>query len=808
MAATRHMNPYRYGDNIGSYTVTVEPTYSISGHVSDGSDNPISGVTVSTEIGSSATTDTSGAYTIPNLVASTYVIRVNDSDLAFFPSARVVPVVSDVIGQDFSTTTVYGSLAGQVTNQASDFGIANARISVGGRVGRTDQNGNYTLSNILPGFHKIYVTADGYEDYQGVVVVDGDTSAVRDVQLLAIKTDGFYLPYPGGKTYKCSQGNGGTFSHSGNWYYAFDFLMNTEDTVVAVQAGRVVKVVERYTDACHENTKLCKNSANYVRIRHTDGTDTLYWHLDHNGVLVEKGKQIEQGQPIAIPDHTGYSQVPHLDFTRHKWGEWSSIPIAFNDVPDNGVPEAGHSYTSSNYRTHSVLSSSVPITDSAPPRGSVNIQLTGEPTHTLELHAADYFTDVTSMRLAARVPDLQAASWLSFTTRTHWTDPAIFVQFRDAYGNVSKVVSDTIDAIGYESLQAEFALHPTVCVGKELLVTNQTTPFCEQCGWWWDFGDGTASQQAHPQFDYVGQSSFVGYSSPGIYMVTLTATNAITSSRASHQVEVLAAPNARFTLVQSGNTVLVEAEDSQARSWIWDFGDGITTTGCTASHTYANLDDLDSYLVQLTVEDFNGCIEYSYQYLDNPPRVLEVDGVTTGLIDKAYTFTATVNTTATVPLTYTWAATGQSTVSHLEAISDTAVFSWTTPGHQSVVVTATNSGGTLTASHHVTLFTSTKAEFTAMPISGPAPLLVDFINTSTGNYTDNLWSFGDGLTSTQDNPSHTYEDVGTYTVTLTVDGPGGRDTEVKPTYITVTQHRIYIPLILRNRSGIQELRAR
>jgi PKD repeat protein len=53
-----------------------------------------------------------------------------------------------------------------------------------------------------------------------------------------------------------------------------------------------------------------------------------------------------------------------------------------------------------------------------------------------------------------------------------------------------------------------------------------------------------------------------------------------------------------------------------------------------------------------------------------------------------------------------------------------------------------------------------------MPISGAAPLTINFTNTSTGAFTSYLWQFGDGGTSTSANPSHTYSVAGTYTVTL------------------------------------------
>jgi len=76
------------------------------------------------------------------------------------------------------------------------------------------------------------------------------------------------------------------------------------------------------------------------------------------------------------------------------------------------------------------------------------------------------------------------------------------------------------------------------------------------------------------------------------------------------------------------------------------------------------------------------------------------------------------------------------------------------------------------------------AAFVGSPTSGTAPLTVNFTDQSTGSITSWSWTFGDGGTSTAQNPSHVYAQ-GTWTVTLTVTGPGGSDDETKTNYITV-----------------------
>ncbi len=78
------------------------------------------------------------------------------------------------------------------------------------------------------------------------------------------------------------------------------------------------------------------------------------------------------------------------------------------------------------------------------------------------------------------------------------------------------------------------------------------------------------------------------------------------------------------------------------------------------------------------------------------------------------------------------------------------------------------------------------ADFTGVPLSGTAPLTVDFTDQSTGTIDAWSWSFGDSGTSAAPNPQHEYLNPGNFTVSLTVTGPGGSDTEAEPDYITVS----------------------
>ena len=78
------------------------------------------------------------------------------------------------------------------------------------------------------------------------------------------------------------------------------------------------------------------------------------------------------------------------------------------------------------------------------------------------------------------------------------------------------------------------------------------------------------------------------------------------------------------------------------------------------------------------------------------------------------------------------------------------------------------------------------ADFIASPLSGASPLNVQFTDTSSGAISSWLWTFGDGQTSVERNPQHVYVTPGVYTVSLTIQGMSGSDSEVKTNFVTVS----------------------
>jgi len=117
------------------------------------------------------------------------------------------------------------------------------------------------------------------------------------------------------------------------------------------------------------------------------------------------------------------------------------------------------------------------------------------------------------------------------------------------------------------------------------------------------------------------------------------------------------------------------------------------------------------------------------------------------------------------------------------------VHTYTTAGTYTVTLTVSNADGedTETKTYFINVLNPPVAAFTANVTEGNAPLAVQFTDQSTGNVTSWSWDFGDGNTSTVQNPVHTYESPGNYIVTLNASNAYGTNTHTKPDYIRVTK---------------------
>lgn len=161
-----------------------------------------------------------------------------------------------------------------------------------------------------------------------------------------------------------------------------------------------------------------------------------------------------------------------------------------------------------------------------------------------------------------------------------------------------------------------------------------------------------------------------------------------------------------------------------------------------------------------------------------PAAGYTVNSSTQCLVCNSFVFTNT--STGSPTLTYLWSF-GDGTTS--TAMAPTKVY--TAVGTYSVKLRVTNSAGTDSVTHTVTVASNPAHGFTVND-SSQALTGNNFVFTSTTPTFGNLysWSFGDGSTATGPNPTRTYSVAGVYTVTQSATGPGGCSV-ITPMVVTV-----------------------
>jgi len=112
----------------------------------------------------------------------------------------------------------------------------------------------------------------------------------------------YSLPYAPGTEHLVGLGYFEIPTHLGQ--YAVDWEMPEETPILAVHGGVVTEVVASYAKS--GLTEDMKRKANYVVIRHDDGSYAIYVHLAQDGAKVKPGQRVEEGQEIALSGNTGF----------------------------------------------------------------------------------------------------------------------------------------------------------------------------------------------------------------------------------------------------------------------------------------------------------------------------------------------------------------------------------------------------------------------------------------------------------------------------------------------------------------------
>lgn len=150
----------------------------------------------------------------------------------------------------------------------------------------------------------------------------------------------YVLPFPTDKKYvlsqTCCNPDGGHINQ-----LAYDFAVYMGDTVCCMRSGIVRELREDQPD---DGGAITASNHNFIMIEHDDGTVAFYAHLMQEGVLVDVGSYVEQGQKIALSGNSGNTlNFPHLHvglYEAYPPVETYDLPIVFKNA-DGPVDEYG-----------------------------------------------------------------------------------------------------------------------------------------------------------------------------------------------------------------------------------------------------------------------------------------------------------------------------------------------------------------------------------------------------------------------------------------------------------------------------------
>ncbi len=319
-----------------------------------------------------------------------------------------------------------------------------------------------------------------------------------------------------------------------------------------------------------------------------------------------------------------------------------------------------------------------------------------------------------------------------------------------------------IDSIIIEVLPApeiDFYGDSVICEGA---IAQFFTDSEEIVSSFWDFGDGDPSNLTNPTHVY---------DTAGTYTVTLTGFSLFNNCPASitREIEVLGNPVAAFTPSDNEGcaplTIDFTNNSIGASTYAWDFGDQIQSAAQNPTHEYT---EPGMYTVQLISTDANDCFSDT-TYFQITVRPNPVSQFTT----NAETYCARYDTvsidnqsTGAIQCEFSF---GDGNTS-VECEPD---YLYNTPDVFTITLVSTNEFGcTASSSQEITILGSPEAAFTPSNINGCPELEVIFQNNS--QYADLFsWTFGDGNTSVNSNPSNTFTETDTFPIQLISENTNG-----------------------------------
>lgn len=327
------------------------------------------------------------------------------------------------------------------------------------------------------------------------------------------------------------------------------------------------------------------------------------------------------------------------------------------------------------------------------------------------------------------------------------------------------------------STTTSFTSADSACLNTAVAFRNSSSPAPTSSAW--NFGDGTVSQQTNPTKTYTV---------PGTYQVKLVNAYTTCTDSVIRTIKIPALPTVDFTssgaaaACKTPLSVNFRDQSSGATQWLWNFGDGGTSTQQNPSHNYTAAGE---YTVTLTITNAAGC-----QNTVSKTGFVKITKPTAGIGGAPaggcvpYTFSPSLNVNAVDGVASVLWDFGENGAT---STSQNPSYTYNNPGNYTVKLKITTQGGctdSTTLTNAVMVGTKTTPDFTSNRVQSCVDSVISFTNTSVPP-ANSLWDFGDGVTSTALNPTHTYSKPGVYDVTLTNTNNGCPSVVKKTQYITV-----------------------
>lgn len=298
----------------------------------------------------------------------------------------------------------------------------------------------------------------------------------------------------------------------------------------------------------------------------------------------------------------------------------------------------------------------------------------------------------------------------------------------------------------------DFETDLVVCQDEPILFENLSI---DVTGVLWDFGDGGQSTDFSPSYSYVV---------PGMYTITLTANSIVNNCPNNKTVLLEARPK---PIIQVDNqplsgcppfTIPFQNAGPQDISYVWLFGDGSPLdTAFAPVHAFTQS---GTFTVEVFAYDNFGCLSdtVNIPVAIHPVPESRFDIINQRFCERHDTIFTQNNSLGAS--SYYWIVNGNTTG------TDPLVYLPDTYGSYTISLVAENSFGCRdTSTTTIEILPSPFAVFQITDDEGCAPLTSDFNNNSTGS-TNYLWNFGDGNSSLDFIPAHTFSDSGLYVVSL------------------------------------------